>query len=79
MFLSIAINIEGLTSFPVFGFLTSLHRGYFSAPSMGKGQPANPVVEIRFQCSGKEDFHQPPVAACRICKDWTRPVSFAGK
>lgn len=60
MFLSIAINFEGLTSFPVFGFLTSLHRGYFSASSMGKGQPANPVVEIRFQCSGKEDFRNHP-------------------
>jgi len=36
--LSIAIDFEGLTSSPVFGFFTSLHWGYFSAQLMGKGQ-----------------------------------------
>jgi hypothetical protein len=60
MFLSIAIDFEGLTSSPVFGFLTSLHRGYFSALSMGKGQPANPTAQIRFEQSPKEDLRQSP-------------------
>ncbi|MBM6943727.1 hypothetical protein QVO10_01755 [Bacteroides gallinaceum] len=60
MFLSIAIVFEGLTSSPAFGSFTSQHRGYFSASSTGKGQPANPVVEIRFPCNRKEDFRNHP-------------------